>query len=86
MDDDRGDAQHVLTGQMYVEQLLPVGGVKHPWPLVFIHGAGQTGTVSSNSALCLRIPVGPLSSLLRETMKNTGMWIEILSLFSYVQM
>ena len=46
VDDDRGDAQHLLTGQMYVEQLLPVGGVKHPWPLVFIHGAGQTGTVS----------------------------------------
>lgn len=44
VDDDNGDGQHVMTGQMYVEQLLPVGGVKHPWPLVFIHGAGQTGT------------------------------------------
>ena len=38
---------HRMTGQMYVEQLTPVNGIKHPWSLVFIHGAGQTGTVSS---------------------------------------
>ena len=38
---------HRMTGQMYVEQLTPINGIKHPWPLVFIHGAGQTGTVSS---------------------------------------
>ena len=40
------ESQHVMTGQMYVEQLRPINGVKHPWPLVFIHGAGQTGSVS----------------------------------------
>ena len=51
VDDGKGDGQHVLTGQLYVEQLLPVDGVKHPWPLVFIHGAGQTGTVSLNPVL-----------------------------------
>ncbi|KAL8898827.1 MAG: hypothetical protein Q9207_006505 [Kuettlingeria erythrocarpa] len=33
-----------MTGQMYVEKLVPIHGVKHAWPLVFIHGAGQTGT------------------------------------------
>ncbi|KAL8788892.1 MAG: hypothetical protein Q9213_001415 [Squamulea squamosa] len=38
------ESQHVMTGQMYVEQLLPINGVKHPWPIVFIHGAGQTGS------------------------------------------
>lgn len=38
--------QHVLKDQMYVGQLLPVGGIKHPWPLVFVPGGGQTGTVS----------------------------------------
>lgn len=31
---------------MYVEQLTPIGGVKHPWPMAFFQGGGQTGTVS----------------------------------------
>ena len=50
MDDEKSDGQHVLTSQVYVEQLLPLNGIKHPWPLVFIHGAGQTGTVSLHLA------------------------------------
>ena len=53
---DNGDGQHVMKGQMYVEQLVPINGVKHPWPLVFIHGAGQTGTVSSSLAIISAIP------------------------------
>ncbi|KAK5132043.1 hypothetical protein LTR08_000380 [Meristemomyces frigidus] len=32
-----------MTGQIYVEQLLP-GNVQHEYPLVFIHGQGQSGT------------------------------------------
>ena len=51
VDDDKGKGERVLTGQMYVEKLLPLGGVKHPWPIVFIQGAGQTGTVSLCSCL-----------------------------------
>lgn len=38
-----------MEGQIYVEELTPVvseGQIKRPWPLVLIHGAGQTGTVS----------------------------------------
>lgn len=54
MDDGKGDGEHVMKGQMYVEKLSPFGGVKHPWPLVFIQGAGQTGTVSFRFVLCLR--------------------------------
>ena len=46
VDADSGDGQRIFSGQMYVEQLTPVEGVKHPWPVVFIQGAGQTGTVS----------------------------------------
>lgn len=46
VDNEQGKDQHVLTGQMYVEQLTPVGGPKHDFPVVFIPGAGQTGTVS----------------------------------------
>ena len=53
VDDERGDGQHVMAGQMYVEKLLPPHGVRHPWPLVFIHGGGQTGTVSLNFDLSL---------------------------------
>lgn len=48
-----GESQHVMTGQMYVEKLIPVDGVKHPLPLVFIHGAGQTGSVSPISSSLL---------------------------------
>lgn len=47
IDNGDSDDQHVMTGQMYVEKLVPVDGVRHPWPLVLIHGAGQTGTVSA---------------------------------------
>lgn len=46
VDAESGDGQRIFTGQMYVEQLTPSDGVKHPWPIVFVQGAGQTGTVS----------------------------------------
>ena len=59
---NNGEGQHVMTGQMYVEKLTPLHGVTHLWPLVFIHGAGQTGTVSpfpsSCSLLFLRMIAG----------------------------
>ena len=51
VDAGSADGERVFTGQMYVEQLMPIDGVKHPWPIVFIQGAGQTGTVSFKS-LC----------------------------------
>lgn len=44
VDDDPG--QRVMQGQMYVEQLTPLGGEpRRPLPLVFIHGGGQTASV-----------------------------------------
>lgn len=46
VDAGSGDGQRIFTGQMYVEQLTPADGDRHPWPIVFIQGAGQTGTVS----------------------------------------
>ena len=46
VDDPSRPGEKVMEGQMYVEQLTPVEGAKHPYPLVFIHGAGQSGTVS----------------------------------------
>ena len=45
VDDESRPGNRVMRGQMYVEKLIPVGGVKHPLPLVFIHGGGQTATV-----------------------------------------
>lgn len=34
-----------MVGQIYVEKLIPQH-CKHEVPLLFIHGNGQTGTVS----------------------------------------
>lgn len=42
-------AGHVFVDQMYVEKLIPTNPCQ-PYPLVFIHGQGQTGTVSSMSS------------------------------------
>lgn len=36
----------ILVNQTYVEQLTPVAGVKQPYPLVFLHGGGDSGAVS----------------------------------------
>ena len=47
VESESGDGQRIFTGQMYVERLTPNDGVKRPWPIVFIQGGGQTGTVSS---------------------------------------
>lgn len=38
-------AGHILFGQMYVEKLTPVSGCTKPYPIIFIHGRAQTGTV-----------------------------------------
>jgi hypothetical protein len=35
-----------MTGQMYVEKLEPINGSTKPYPLVFMAGGSQTGTVS----------------------------------------
>jgi hypothetical protein len=37
--------QHVFADQMYVEKLTPAAGITKPYPIVFIHGQAQTGTV-----------------------------------------
>jgi hypothetical protein len=42
---------HVFRNQMYVEKLSPTKGRTQPYPVVFVHGGGQTGTV--------RIEIGP---------------------------
>ena len=34
----------IVAGQIFVEHLVPAAGVKHKYPLFFIHGAGMTGT------------------------------------------
>ncbi|EIM82128.1 alpha/beta-hydrolase [Stereum hirsutum FP-91666 SS1] len=43
-DDGTENGTHAFQGQMYVERLRPLAGANHSYPLVFIHGAGQTGT------------------------------------------
>ena len=48
---------HVMRDQMYVEQLTPAMGPSQPYPIVFIHGFGQTGTVQTSNRcwLCMLI-------------------------------
>jgi predicted peptidase len=43
-------AGHILQDQMYVEKISPTGGPAKPFLVVFIHGGGQTGTVSYHLA------------------------------------
>jgi hypothetical protein len=40
---------HLFANQMYVEKLIPKKSTQR-YPLVFIHGQAQTGTVSSLAA------------------------------------
>lgn len=46
--DDTG--QHTFREQMYVEHLAPIYAASHEYPLVFIHGQVQTGTVRANDS------------------------------------
>lgn len=41
-----------MVDQMYVEKLIPTGDFPNPpkFPIVFITGAAQTGTVSSKAS------------------------------------
>lgn len=41
-------------GQIYVEKLTPLGGVKKPWPIVLFHGGASSGAVGS---VLLRCPM-----------------------------
>lgn len=43
---DSDTGKHYIVGQMYTEHLIPSNGVSQPYPIVFIHGGAQTGTVS----------------------------------------
>lgn len=43
---DDGKGGHYFSGQMYVEKLVPIHGVKRAFPIVLFHGNSMTGTVS----------------------------------------
>lgn len=40
-----GTGMHVIKNQMYVEELVPAGGPMQRYPIIFVHGQAQTGTV-----------------------------------------
>ena len=46
---DDGTGQHTFREQMYVEHLAPICAASHPYPLVLIHGAAQSGTVGPDN-------------------------------------
>lgn len=58
VDDGTGKGTRVLQGQMYVERLSPPFGALHPYPLVFVHGSGQTGTVRFGFMCCVMWVLG----------------------------
>lgn len=39
------DDGHIFQNQMYVEKLSPTSGSSRKFPVVFLHGGGQSGTV-----------------------------------------
>jgi hypothetical protein len=39
----------VFQNQMYVERLSPASGPKRQFPIVFLHGGGQSGTVRQDT-------------------------------------
>lgn len=47
--------RHYFVGQIYVEHLTPACGVSQPYPIVFMHGGAQTGTVCTISQEKVRI-------------------------------
>ena len=60
VDDESNPGERVMQGQMYVEQLTPLSGSRRPFPLVFIHGAGQTASVRFSSGLMITCKFGLL--------------------------
>jgi len=38
------DNTSIADGQIYVEHLTPASGTTQPYPILFVHGAGMTGT------------------------------------------
>lgn len=42
------DGETIFQNQMYVEKLSPTDGSTRKFPIVFVHGRGQSGTVRSN--------------------------------------
>lgn len=42
------EGEHIFQDQMYVERLAPVNGTTQRYPLVMLHGAAQSATVSES--------------------------------------
>ena len=49
----QSDGEHIMVNQMYVEKLQPAGGSEKPYPIIFIHGQLQNGSVGSPSSTSL---------------------------------
>ena len=43
---------HILKDQTYVEWLTPIGGARREFPLILVHGGGQSGMVRIEDDKC----------------------------------
>ena len=49
-DDTSRFGGYTMKDQTYVECLTPIGGATREFPLIFVHGGGQSGLVCNISA------------------------------------
>lgn len=55
---------HLTVDQIYVEKLSPVGGSRHPRPLVFFHGGGTSAVTWLNTPDNRYVPYRPAAQRL----------------------
>lgn len=72
---DNGKGGQIMEDQMYVERLTPAQGTSRTFPVIFIHGGGQTGTVSVIPSNSPDIPINHVSVVsVARGMSDVELW------------
>lgn len=67
--------EHVFQDQMYVEHLAPVNGTSQKYPLIMLHGAAQSATVSDVEHPTLYNPLADSLELAQQTGRRPGVGV-----------
>lgn len=67
--------EHVFQDQIYVEHLAPVNRTFQKYPLVMLHGAAQSATVSNVEQSTLNNALADLLELAQQTRRRPGLGI-----------